>query len=327
MKQPLLEIQGLHVHFNTAHGTLHAVNGVDLRVFKHEALGLVGETGCGKSMTALSVLRLIPPPGRLVRGSIVFEGEELTQKSEAELRAVRGDRISIVFQNPGAALNPVYHVQAQPLDVLKYHRGLKKEEARHRFLDLLGRLEMPDPVRIARSYPHELSGGMQQRVMIAMAMLGNPALLIADEPTSALDVTIQAQILRLLKSIRSEFDTSVLFITHDLGIVAQFCDRVAVMYLGRVVEVADVLSIFESAQHPYTQGLLRSIPRITRSQRYLEALPGSVPSGVDLPHGCHFHPRCPRAQAQCRQQEPSLQEVLPGHRVACHYAGRVVRSE
>jgi len=321
MSELLLEIRDLHVHFSSAHGMVYALNGVNLRVHKHETMGLVGETGCGKSMTALAVLGLIPPPGRLIRGRILFEGEDLTRKSDAELRAIRGNRMSIIFQSPGSSLNPVYQAQAQPLDVLKYHRRLKKEEAREQLLNLLGRLGMPDPERIVRAYPHELSGGMQQRVMIAMAMLCNPALLIADEATSALDVTIQAQILKLLKSLRSEFGTSLLLITHDLGIVAQVCDRVAVMYTGSVVEIADVVSVFERPQHPYTQGLLHSIPVITRPQRRLEEVHGSVPSMIDPPTGCRFHPRCPRAAGLCCQQEPELRETLPGHRVACHYPG------
>jgi peptide/nickel transport system ATP-binding protein len=319
---PVLAVRGLSTHFHLERGTVKAVDGVDLTVWGGEILGLVGESGCGKSMLARSILRLVPPPGRIAGGEIRLDGQDLLALDEAALRRVRGDAIAMVFQEPMRSLNPVFTVGDQIAEILQAHRPeLGRAERRARTLDLLRQVGIPSPERRRLQYPHELSGGMRQRVMIAMALAcGRPRLLIADEPTTALDVTIQAQILDLFVRLQQEIGMAVLLITHDLGVVAETAHRVAVMYAGSIVEEADVDTLFRGPKHPYTQGLLRSLPRRgTRARKSrLPAIAGVVPSPLDLPAGCKFYDRCPHAdQDICLGEEPVLEAIAPGHRVRC----------
>jgi peptide/nickel transport system ATP-binding protein len=292
----LLEVKNLQTHFPTRAGLVKAVNDVSFYIDEGELLGLVGESGCGKSITALSIMRLIAPPGRIAGGSIKFKGEELTTASVERMREIRGDDISMIFQDPMTSLNPVYTVGEQIAEALRLHRKLNKKDAWDAAVAAMKEVAIPDPARRVKDYPHQLSGGMRQRVMIAMALACNPELLIADEPTTALDVTIQAQILELLNELRQTRKLAVLLITHDLGVVAEVADRVAVMYTGKIVEESDVKEIFRQPKHPYTQGLLRSVPKLrefgdVRATR-LSTIQGTVPSPTDLPDGCHFAPRC-----------------------------------
>jgi oligopeptide/dipeptide ABC transporter ATP-binding protein len=315
----LLEIQGLRVHFETRRGVVKAVDGVDLAIGEGQTLGLVGESGCGKSVTALSILRLVSPPGRILDGRILFDGVDLLALPERDIRKVRGARIGLVFQEPASALNPVLTVGYQVGESLIIHRGMSRREALREAAGLFRVVSIPDPERAVRLYPHQLSGGLRQRVLIAMALACRPALLIADEPTTALDVTIQAQILDLLRRLREEYRLSVLLISHDLGVIAEMADRVAVMYAGRVVEEQPVTDLFRSPRHPYTAGLLRSIPRRRPGEprpRRLQAIPGSVPDLSLLPSGCAFHPRCPDVMERCRGEEPRV-TADSGGRVAC----------
>jgi oligopeptide/dipeptide ABC transporter ATP-binding protein len=315
-----LSVEGLKTYFYTRRGIVKAVDGIDLRVDTGQTLGIVGESGCGKSVTALSILRLIPsPPGKIVDGSIYFRGENLLEKTEEEMRDVRGNKISMIFQNPMTSLNPVYTIGTQIVEVIERHQGLSHQEAVEKAVEMIRIVGLPDPEKRINNYPHQLSGGMNQRAMIAMALSCHSSLLIADEPTTALDVTIQAQIIRLMKSLREEFRTSVILITHDLGLVAGFCDKVVVMYAGNVVESADTNTIFKDPKHPYTIGLMNSIPRMDRGYKgELEIIKGEVPTMIDPPPGCKFHPRCPRATSTCARDGPELTQVGPGHRVACH---------
>ncbi|MCS6908277.1 MAG: ABC transporter ATP-binding protein [Anaerolineales bacterium] len=319
--KPLLKIKGLSTYFYTEDGVVRAVDGVDLEVYSGEVLGIVGESGCGKSVTSLSIMRLIAPPGRIVKGEIWFEGENLVQLPESRMRKIRGDRISMIFQQPQTSLNPVLMTGVQVGEVFTIHEKLKENEAWKRAVELFRLVGIPDPERRAKSYPHEMSGGMAQRVMIAMALALRPALLIADEPTTALDVTIQAQILDLMRELRSKFGASVILITHDLGVIAEMAERVAVMYAGQIVEQTDVVRLFERPLHPYTVGLLNSIPILGRYRERLEVIPGSVPNLVDLPPGCRFAPRCSaRVKYKleiCEFQNPELIEVEKGHAVRC----------
>lgn len=318
---PLLEVKGLKTYFYTEDGVVRAVDGVDFEVLPGEVLGLVGESGCGKSVTSLSIMRLISKPGRVDAGEILLDGENLLNFPEEEMIKVRGNRISMIFQQPQTALNPVFKVGDQLAEVLNVHQDLGKEAGWNRAVALLKMVGVPDPVRRAHAYPHELSGGMAQRVMIAMALACVPELLIADEPTTALDVTIQAQILDLMRDLRRDMGTSVVLITHDLGVVAEMADRVAVMYAGRIVEQADVIPLFDEPLHPYTQGLIGSIPVLGEIKEKLDVIPGTVPNLVDLPPGCRFAPRCQarvkHALQICTVQEPALSEVKPGHKVRC----------
>ena len=321
MAERLLEIRGLKTHFSSDEGTVHAVDGVDLAVERGETLGLVGESGCGKSVTAMSVLKLIPtPPGRIVDGRILWRGRDIVPLGPQDMQRIRSKEIAIVFQEPMTSLNPVYTVGDQIAEVIRLHEGLGKHAAFDRTVEVLRLVHIPNPERRARDYPHQFSGGMRQRVMIAMALACNPALLIADEPTTALDVTIQAQILDLLTEMKSRLGMAVLLITHGMGVVAETAQRVAVMYAGKVVEEAPVGELFAQPRHPYTQGLIRSIPRIdrvaTRRSR-LESIPGVVPNLVDPIPGCRFAPRCPFAGAACREAVPPLREIAAGHKVAC----------
>ncbi len=322
----LLQIQDLKTHFFTDEGISPAVDGVDYEIRKGETLGVVGESGCGKSVTALSIMRLIPdPPGKIVEGDILFEGQSLLDLSDNEMRQIRGNKISMIFQEPMTSLNPVYTIGNQISEALRLHQGLTKKDAHDRSIEMLQLVGIPLPERRVNEHPHQLSGGMRQRAMIAMALSCNPSLLIADEPTTALDVTIQAQILDLMGSLKADLDTAIILITHDLGVVAESAARVVVMYAGKVVEEADVYNIFESPLHPYTEGLLESIPRIDRSaqkQSRLKEIRGVVPIPSQLPEGCHFNPRCPRVMEICRKQIPELKEEKAAHKVRCWLYGQ-----
>jgi oligopeptide/dipeptide ABC transporter ATP-binding protein len=319
--KPLLEVKGLKTYFYTEDGVVRAVDGVNFEVYPGEVLGLVGESGCGKSVTSLSIMRLISKPGKIDEGEILLDGEDLLKLPEDEMIKVRGNRISMIFQQPQTALNPVFKVGDQLSEVLDVHQDLGKEAGWKRAVALLKMVGVPDPERRAEAYPHELSGGMAQRVMIAMALACVPELLIADEPTTALDVTIQAQILDLMRDLRREMGTSVILITHDLGVVAEMAERVAVMYAGEIVEQTDVNSLFDEPLHPYTQGLIGSIPVLGEMKERLDVIPGSVPNLVNLPPGCRFAPRC---QARfkygltiCNEVKPELEEVKQDHYVRC----------
>ena len=315
--QPLIRVNNLSTFFYTDRGVVPAVNDVSFAIHKGETLGLVGESGCGKSVTALSILRLIPsPPGRIVSGRIYLEDREITAMSMSAVRRIRGNEISMIFQEPMTSLNPVITVGGQIAESLQLHKHMDDTEARERAIELLEQVGLPSPVKRIDEYPHQLSGGMKQRVMIAMALACNPKLVIADEPTTALDVTIQAQILDLLKRLQEEYGLSVLLITHDLGVVAQLAHRVVVMYASKVVETASTDDLFHRATHPYTKGLFRSIP-VIEEDNPLVPIPGMVPSPQDFPGGCKFHPRCYACMRICRQHEPPLKQVGPNHYSAC----------
>jgi oligopeptide/dipeptide ABC transporter ATP-binding protein len=313
----ILDIRDLRTYFYTEDGVVKAVDGVDLHVRRGEVLGLVGESGCGKSVTSFSILRLVGIPGRIVGGEIFFEGEDLLRLSDADMRNIRGNRISMIFQQPTSCLNPVFKVGAQIAEVLDVHQQFSKEENHKRVVELLHTVGIPEPDKRANSYPHELSGGMAQRVMIAMAVACTPEVLIADEPTTALDVTIQAQMLDLLLTLRQEIGTSIILITHDLGIVAETCERVAVMYAGRIVEETSVETLFANPLHPYTAGLIGSVPVLGQIKERLQVIPGSVPNLIDLPEGCKFAPRCMARLELCTREEPPLRLVEARHPVRC----------
>jgi len=321
----LLELDQVRTWFFTDAGIVPSVDGVSYKVRRGETLGVVGESGCGKSVTALSIMGLVPsPPGRIVSGAINFDGTDLTKLSSRELRAIRGNRIGMIFQEPMTSLNPVYTVGNQIMEAIQLHLKLPHKEARERTIDILAKVGIPSPEVRIDEYPHQLSGGMKQRVMIAMALVCNPALLVADEPTTALDVTIQAQILDLLNELKEEFGMSILMITHDLGVVAEVSDSVVVMYAGRVVEYADVVTLFDKPSHPYTLGLFKSLPDLDaeRGER-LPTIEGMVPSPLQFPSGCRFRTRCPYATERCSNEVPESRELEPGHIVACHYAEEV----
>ena len=319
----LLEIKNLHTYFETRRGLIKAVYGVTLEVEKGRTLGIVGESGSGKSQTAMSILRLFEHNQKTYEGEIIFDGKDLTKMTEAELRTIRGNDISIIFQEPMTSLNPVFTVNRQISEVLMLHQKISKEEAAKRTIAMLASVKIPNPEEVAKMYPFQLSGGMNQRVMIAMALACQPKLLIADEPTTALDVTIQAQILHLMNELKREYDTSILFITHDLGVINQMADDVAIMYCGQVVETAPVEYIFQDKSiyiHPYTEGLLNSIPSLSSSRsEKLDVIPGSVPHPLDLPKGCKFAPRCKYATEKCRNEEPPLVQVEAQQTVRCFY--------
>ena len=324
MTGPLLTIRNLETHFFSAGKVVRALDGISFEILEGEVFGLVGETGCGKSVTALSILRLIPfPPGKIVAGSIRFKDRDILSLPPDQMRAFRGKEISMIFQEPMTSLNPVFRIGDQMREVIMLHQRLGKTAAWEAAVQMLQRVRIPDARKVARQYPHQLSGGMRQRVMIAMELSCRPALLIADEPTTALDVTIQAQILRLLKEMKKEMGTSILLITHDLGVVAEMCDRVAVMYAGSIVEQAEAIEIFEQPKHPYTQGLWGAIPLIDQEKESLAVIPGTVPDLGRLPQGCKFHPRCPHRFEPCDGERPPMVEVSPGHHAACYlYGGR-----
>jgi len=318
---PLLEIKGLKTHFSTDDGMLQAVDGVDIALNKGETLCVVGESGCGKTVTAMSILKLIPmPPGRIVEGQILFEGRDLVPLTSHELDDIRAKQIGFIFQEPMTSLNPVLSIGEQIAESLRRHEGLSKKDALARTIEMLKLVQIPNAEGRVNDYPHQFSGGMRQRVMIAMALSCQPKLLIADEPTTALDVTIQAQILELMQEMKDKLGMSIMLITHAMGVVAETCQRVVVMYAGKVVEEAPVEALFGNPRHPYTQGLIRSIPRVDRAAAHrerLEAIPGTVPSLLDPPVGCRFAARCKYAMDICVREMPPLKEVGPGHRVAC----------
>jgi len=317
-KKPLLEVRDLSVHFFTEEGVVRAVENVSVEIYPGEILGLVGESGCGKSVTGLSLLRLIPiPPGRIVNGDILFDGRSLLNLEEKEMEKVRGNDISMIFQEPMTSLNPVFTIGDQIMEAIILHQGLDKKEARKRAIEMLDRVRIPSPDKTIDSYPHQLSGGMRQRAMIAMALSCQPKLLIADEPTTALDVTIQAQVLQLLKEIQREMGMSVMLITHDLGVVAEIADRVVVMYAGRIFEYGPIEAIFSKMRNPYTRGLMGSIPQLTEKRNRLNAIPGQVPNPMDLPKGCKFHPRCDLMIEDCKKEEPPLFHVNGDHFSRC----------
>lgn len=313
----ILEVKNLCTSFFTEEGEVKAVNGVSFSVPSGRTLGIVGESGSGKSITSLSILRLIQSPGKIKSGEILFDGKDLLQLSEKDMRKIRGNEISMIFQEPMTSLNPVFTIGEQISEVYQIHRNLSKREAKEKSIEMLKLVGIPSPEKRIDQYPHELSGGMRQRVMIAMALACNPKLLIADEPTTALDVTIQAQILRLIKELQEKLHMSVIFITHDLGVVAETCDYVAVMYCGKVVEFADVKTLFKNPQHPYTVGLLNSLPRHDIDQEELIAIKGNVPSPFEMPKGCAFTPRCPHASAICHTKEPELVAHLENNEIRC----------
>lgn len=312
----ILEVSGLKTHFLDRKGSVPAVDGVDFILRKGETLGIVGESGCGKSVTSMSILHLLPPKGRIVDGTIRFKGRDITHLSPAEMSKLRGKEIAMIFQEPMTSLNPVYTVGWQIIEMIRQHENISKKEARERAIEMLRLVNIPAPEKRVDEYPHELSGGMRQRVMIAMALSCNPELLIADEPTTALDVTIQAQILDLMRNLKKTLNTSIMMITHDLGVVAEMSDYVLVMYAGMVMEYCDVKSLFADPLHPYTQGLMKALPRMGEPQEKLYVIDGTVPSLYDLPSGCRFWPRCPNATALCRQQMPGLFDVN-GRKVRC----------
>ncbi|MBL6953827.1 MAG: ABC transporter ATP-binding protein [Alphaproteobacteria bacterium] len=319
MAEPVLEIDNLSVRFNLKRGVLRAVDGVSLSIHKGETFGLVGESGSGKTVTARSIMRLIPtPPGEIATGTVRFEGRDIYQMSDREIREIRGRQIAMVFQEPMSALNPVFTVGSQIGDVLRTNMGLSKAEARERTLEMLQLVGIPSPSSRIDSYVHEFSGGMRQRVMLAMALSCDPTFLIADEPTTALDVTIQATILELITSMIERFDMSLLFITHNLGVVAHACDTIGVMYASHLVELGSKEEVFANPQHPYTIGLLRSIPRLDVQEKFLTPIDGSVCDMMNPPQGCKFHPRCGQAMDVCRERVPELKELAPGHLAACH---------
>jgi peptide/nickel transport system ATP-binding protein len=317
----LLEIKGLKTHFKTDDGWLHAVDGVDISIDRGETVGVVGESGCGKSVTAKTVMKLIDmPPGKIVAGQVLWKGRDLVPLPAEAMQKIRAKEISIIFQEPMTSLNPVYTVGEQIAESLRLHEGLSRKDAMDRAVQMLKLVRIPTPERRVRDYPHQFSGGMRQRVMIAIALACRPQLVIADEPTTALDVTIQAQILDLLQRLKDEMGMAVMLITHAMGVVAEVAQRVVVMYAGKVVEEAPVRELFAHPRHPYTQGLIRSIPRIDLAalhRQRLEAIPGTVPKLIDPAEGCRFAARCKHAKAECRQATPPLREVATGHRVAC----------
>ncbi len=314
----VLGIDDLKTYYYVAEGVVRAVDRVSMKINEMEALGIVGESGCGKSTLAHSILRLIREPGKIVSGEIWFEGENLLRKSEGEMRKIRGSRIAMVFQNPTSSLNPVFTVGSQIAEAISLHQSVQKHEMKERVIDILRKVGIASPSQRMEDYPHEYSGGMCQRAMMAMALSCNPKLLIADEPTTNLDVTIQAQILDLVRILRKEFNASILLIGHDFGVMSELCDRIVVMYSGKVVESADLKTIFKSAKHPYTKALLESIPRINVETERLPVIPGDVPELIKPPPGCRFHPRCEQATKVCREKEPTTIEIKKGHEIGCH---------
>ncbi|BBK36875.1 dipeptide/oligopeptide/nickel ABC transporter ATP-binding protein [Allostella sp. ATCC 35155] len=318
---PLLDVRDLKTYFKTEGGLFRAVDGVSFQVRRGRTLGIVGESGCGKSVTSLSIMGLVPrPPGIRAGGEILFEGEDLLKKRPAELRRIRGGAISMIFQEPMTSLNPVFTVGDQITEAITAHMRVSAAEARERAIAMLKRVRIPSPERRIDDFPHQMSGGMRQRVMIAMALACGPKLLIADEPTTALDVTIQAQILDLMRTLRDETGTSIILITHDLGVIAELADEVVVMYAGKIVESASVGALFADPQHPYTIGLMGSIPKLEETRDRLASIEGTVPPPFALPEGCRFNPRCPFADDRCRREEPPLRQLSEGHAVACWHA-------
>jgi len=325
----IIKVSNLHSYFFTGKGVVKAANGVDFSIRQGKTLGVVGESGSGKSITAMSILRLLEKPGKIVQGEILFDGKDLVTMDEKDLMKIRGNDISMIFQEPMTSLNPVFKIGKQLAEPLMLHQGMDKKQAWDRAVELLREVKIPNPERVVGDYPHQLSGGMRQRVMIAMALACEPKLLIADEPTTALDVTIQAQIFKLMNALKEKHNTAILFITHDLGVIAELADEVVVMYCGEVVERASVESIFGSSdyRHPYREGLLNSIPSLNKDVEYLEQIDGSVPHPLHLPKGCNFAPRCKFATPKCREEKPELEAVEEGHLVRCFYPAKEKVSE
>lgn len=319
LDQPLLDVKGLKTYFFTEDGVVQAINGVDFTIKQGEIMGLVGESGSGKSVTSLSIMRLLPASGKIMEGHVLFEDRDLAQEVEAEMVKLRGNEISMIFQQPTSCLNPVFRIGDQVAEVLMVHNNVSKQVAWRQAIEMLGRVGIPAPEKRATAFPHEISGGQAQRVMIAMALASQPKLLIADEPTTALDVTIQAQILDLMRKLRDETGTTILLITHDMGVIAEMCDNVAVMYAGQIVEYTDVETLFENPLHPYTEGLLAAIPVLGEHKEALAVIPGSVPNLINLPPGCKFAPRCPYVKEEiCTKATPDLREIEPRHQARCY---------
>ncbi len=316
MEDILLEVKGLHVHFENKKKRVPAIEDVGFVVKKGETLGIVGESGCGKSITSMSILNLLPPEAQIKEGEIIFNGSDLTKLSPKHITKIRGNEISMIFQEPMTSLNPVYTIGSQISEAIRQHQRISKKEVKRKVIEMLTLVGIPAPEKRFNEYPHELSGGMRQRIMIAMALSSNPKLLIADEPTTALDVTIQAQILELMKDLKEEFNTSTIMISHDLGVIAEMADKVLVMYAGMVVEYGDVKSIFENPQHPYTKGLLNSLPKLGEKRDKLNTIEGTVPNLTEMPKGCKFWPRCPFAMDECKNSRPDLYES-ENHKVRC----------
>ncbi len=323
----LLEVKNLHTYFKTRKGIVKAVNDVSYALEPGKTIGIVGESGSGKSVSAMSILQLLDGNGYIAEGEILFDGKELTKLSQQEMYEIRGNKISVIFQEPMTSLNPVFTIKRQLSEPFMIHQGMNKKDAEAKALEMLAAVQIPNPEAVLRQYPHQLSGGMRQRVMIAMALACKPKILIADEPTTALDVTIQAQILRLMNDLQRENGTAIIFITHDLGVINEMADDVVVMYCGQVVEQTSAKMIFTDCpvSHPYTEGLMHSIPRIDSVGKKLEPIPGAVPHPLALPKGCKFAPRCKYATQKCLDEEPALLEVVPGQKIRCHYPEKEVR--
>lgn len=328
MREELLSVRGLKTFFYTRKGTVKAVDGLSYDIKRGEIFGLVGESGCGKSVSALSVMRLVPdPPGKIVGGDVLFEGESLLAKSNDEMTNIRGSKISMIFQDPTSSLNPIMRIGEQIMETIQKNQRLKKAKAKEKAIEILKSVGIPSPLLRFQEYPFQYSGGMRQRIMISIAIACNPSLLIADEPTTNLDVTIQAQILDLIKNISKSNNMSVLLITHNLGIIAWLCDKVAVMYAGEIVECADTETIFLDPRHPYTRALLECVPKFDQKQKQLMSIKGRVPNLISLPSGCKFHPRCSYAIKICSKEKPQTVEIYPGHSVSCHLLDKITKEK
>ncbi|BBE29987.1 ABC transporter ATP-binding protein [Tepiditoga spiralis] len=323
--EPILKVRNLKTYFKTEDGIVKAVNGLSFDLYPGETLSIVGESGSGKSVTSLSIMRLLDENGFIPEGEIIYKGKDITKFSDKEMRHVRGNEISMIFQEPMTALNPVFTIGEQMMEMMELHMNLKGNEAKNRAIELLRKVGIPEPEERVDQYPHELSGGMRQRAMIAMALSCNPEVLIADEPTTALDVTIQAQILELMKDLQKEYGMAIIFITHDLGVVAEISDRAVVMYGGEVVESSDIITVFKKTKHPYTWGLMNSIPKIEEDVERLWAIPGNVPTPLNFPKGCKFSNRCFLADEKCKKQQPELEEIENGHIVRCWHVDKLVK--
>jgi len=318
MSKNLVEIKNLKTHFFTEDGIVKAVDDVSFNIKKGEIIGVVGESGCGKSVTAMSIMKLIPsPPGKIIAGEILFEDKKILELNDDEMRAIRGNDIAVIFQEPMTSLNPIFTIGYQIEEVIMLHQKLNKVEAKKKAIEMLKLVGVPRAEEIVECYPHELSGGMRQRAMIAMAVSCNPKLLIADEPTTALDVTIQAQILDIMRDLKKKLNTSIMLITHDLGVIAEMAEYVVVMYAGKVIEEAPVIELFQNPMHPYTEGLMKSKPSLDKDVDRLYSIPGQVPNPINMPEECYFCARCPKAIDICRKQQPTIREIKPGHKVAC----------